>query len=85
MSTTNIKFVPEPSVGHEIGIMFGFIGAMILSMALYGVAWNIGNKRSAQKEIERIEALRASGWLKEKEERNGGNEFVEKSEPTTIG
>ena len=58
---------------------------MILSMILYGVAWQIGNKRSARKEAERVEALRASGWLKEKEERNAAEERVEKAEPTTIG
>ena len=58
---------------------------MILSMVLYGVAWQIGNKRSARKEAERVEALRASGWLKEKEERNAAEERVEKAEPTTIG
>ena len=58
---------------------------MILSMILYGVAWQIGNKRSARKEAERVEALRASGWLKEKEERSAAEERVEKAEPTTIG
>lgn len=35
-------------------------------MILYGLAWQVGNKRSARKEVERIEALRVSGWLKEK-------------------
>lgn len=35
-------------------------------MLLYGLAWQQGNKRSAIKEQERIAALRASGWLKEK-------------------
>jgi len=39
---------------------------MLISMALYTVAWQVGNKRSARKEAERIEALRASGWLNEK-------------------
>lgn len=39
---------------------------MIVSMGLYGIAWSMGNKRSARKEAERIENLKASGWLKEK-------------------
>lgn len=96
-------------LGHEMGIMFGFIGKssafpsplppslllppplsrahiltlivlMLISMALYGVAWQIGNKRSTRIEIERVEALRASGWLDEK--RMGGEEVekVEKEE-----
>lgn len=39
---------------------------MAISMALYGIAWQINNKRNTRKEVERVEALRASGWLKEK-------------------
>jgi len=58
--------VPPPSLGHEFGIMFGFLAIMAISMALYGIAWQVGNKRSTRKEQERIEALKASGWLKEK-------------------
>lgn len=59
---------------------------MILSMALYGIAWNMGNKRSARKEAERIEALRASGWLDEKRGRGGDVVMDErKREPVTIG
>lgn len=34
-----IPFHPAPSVGHELGIMFGFIGFFILSMAVYYVWW----------------------------------------------
>ncbi|GAB7345670.1 hypothetical protein MBLNU457_3954t1 [Dothideomycetes sp. NU457] len=68
MSAPNVAYVPPPSVGHELGVMFGFIGAMLVSMGLYAIAWQLGNKRSARKEAERIEALKASGWLKEKME-----------------
>jgi len=32
-------------------------------MIAYGFIWQIGNKRSRNKEAERIEALRASGLL----------------------
>ena len=41
---------------------------MALTMASYVFAWRIGNKRGQRKEAERIEALRASGWLKEKQD-----------------
>lgn len=41
-------------------------GAMLLSMITYAFVWQAGNKRSARKEEERISALKASGWLKEK-------------------
>ena len=47
---------------------------MAISMALYGLAWQMGNKRSSRKERERIEALRASGWLKEKIPEGGEEE-----------
>jgi len=59
-------YIPPPSVGHEIGVIFGFIAFMLLCMIAYGFIWQIGNKRSQRKEAERIEALRASGLLREK-------------------
>jgi hypothetical protein len=31
---STITYVPAPSVGHEIGIMFGFIGLMIVCTSL---------------------------------------------------
>jgi hypothetical protein len=57
-------YIPPPSTGHELGIMFGFIGLMIISMVTYGIVWQIGNKRSLKKEQERIEQLKAAGLLK---------------------
>ena len=36
---------------------------MALSMGAYVVAWQAGNKRGQRKEQERIEQLRASGYL----------------------
>lgn len=41
---------------------------MALSMGAYVLAWQYGNKRGQRKEAERIEALKASGWLKEKQD-----------------
>ena len=41
---------------------------MALSMAAYVVVWRLGNKRGQRKEAERIEMLRASGYLNEKSE-----------------
>lgn len=41
---------------------------MALGMGLYVVAWQYGNKRGVRKEQERVEALRASGFLKEKQD-----------------
>ncbi|KAK8172089.1 hypothetical protein BKA80DRAFT_306702 [Phyllosticta citrichinensis] len=58
-------YVPAPSTRHELGILFGFLGLMIVCMSVYGLAWNFGNRRSLQKEADRIAALRASGHLNE--------------------
>ncbi|KAI9709452.1 MAG: hypothetical protein M1820_003212 [Bogoriella megaspora] len=66
------KYVPAPSIGHELGIMFGFIAAMLLSMFLYTIIWQMGNKRSVRKEAERVEALRKAGYMDVKRnDRNG--------------
>jgi high-affinity Fe2+/Pb2+ permease len=31
--------MPIPSLGHELGIMFGFIGLMVVSMVVYTGFW----------------------------------------------
>ncbi len=50
---------------------------MALSMSLYVGVWKAGNKRGARKERERIEALRASGFLPEKQNgEEGGEEYT---------
>ena len=53
---------------------------MIVSMGIYIVGWQYANKKGQKKEAERIEALRATGWLKEKqdevdEKREDGSEI----------
>ncbi|KAF2190040.1 hypothetical protein K469DRAFT_699615 [Zopfia rhizophila CBS 207.26] len=58
-------YIGPPSTGHEIGIMFGFLAFMVICMLLYGVIWQVGNKRSQKKEADRIQQLRASGLLKD--------------------
>ncbi|OJD29755.1 uncharacterized protein BKCO1_7300020 [Diplodia corticola] len=60
-----VCYVPMPSLGHELGIIFGFLALMLICMCAYGFAWQIGNRRSLRKEEERIAALRASGHLKD--------------------
>ncbi|KAI9848929.1 MAG: hypothetical protein M1830_001041 [Pleopsidium flavum] len=59
-------YVPPPSIGHEIGVMFGFIGLMISAMGLYLVLWQLGQKRSARKEAERRQELSSRGFGGEK-------------------
>ena len=57
---------------------------MALSMGLYVVVWKAGNKRGARKEQERVEALRASGFLKEKQEGEDEREEYTVNEITTM-
>lgn len=44
------------------------VGAMALTLAIYVVGWQYGNRVGVRRERERIENLRASGWLKEKQD-----------------
>ncbi|ORY03237.1 hypothetical protein BCR34DRAFT_617850 [Clohesyomyces aquaticus] len=65
MAEAKKEYVAPPSVGHEIGVMFGFLGFMLLAMLIYGFVWQAGNKRSQKKEADRVAKLRASGLLRE--------------------
>lgn len=38
MSTDSV-YDPIPSLGHELGIIFGFAGLMLVSMVVYTVFW----------------------------------------------
>lgn len=51
---------------------------MALSLGLYLVGWQHGNIRGQRKEAERIEALRASGFLRQREEETRGEREGEK-------
>ena len=47
--------------------MSGILGAMLVSMLLYTLVWQVGNRRSAQREAARVEDMRRSGYLEGKE------------------
>ncbi|KAI9755093.1 MAG: hypothetical protein M4579_004432 [Chaenotheca gracillima] len=49
------------STGHEIGVLFGFVAAIIVCGLAYWVVWVMANKRSARKEIDRRAALTEQG------------------------
>lgn len=51
---------------------------MALSLGLYLVGWQHGNIRGQRKEAERIEALRASGFLRQRELETRGEQDGEK-------
>lgn len=51
---------------------------MALSLGLYLVGWQHGNIRGQRKEAERIEPLRSSGFLRQREEETRGEREGEK-------
>ncbi|KAF2457418.1 hypothetical protein BDY21DRAFT_343785 [Lineolata rhizophorae] len=59
------QYVPYPSLGHEFGILFGFVGAFIVFTVLFYLWWLTFLKREESKERTRVEDLRSRGLLKE--------------------
>ena len=39
INPNEVKYTPPSSLGREIGIMFAFIGAFIVTIVLYAFAW----------------------------------------------
>lgn len=37
--SSEIPYHPAPSLGHELGIMFGFMAIFVVSMGVYLVLW----------------------------------------------
>lgn len=35
----DIQYTPPSSIGREIGVTFAFIGAFLVTVILYGLAW----------------------------------------------
>lgn len=48
---------------------------MALSLLIYVLVWQHGNRTDRKREIQRLEALRAQGWLREKYD-DAGSETV---------
>ncbi|KAK2761488.1 hypothetical protein FQN53_007688 [Emmonsiellopsis sp. PD_33] len=65
-----IPYTPITSMGRELGIMFGFIGLSVLTMAGYWYFWQAAQRRNAAKEAARIEELNERARLREAEKRN---------------
>jgi len=88
----DIVYIPPPSIGHELGVMFGFIGAsprlfpsisglaqadksylglMLISFALYALAYHITNKKYQRREEDRLRALKAQGVIPDEKKKDG--------------
>ncbi|GIJ89282.1 hypothetical protein Asppvi_008219 [Aspergillus pseudoviridinutans] len=59
MSTPNNMppYTPMPSLGHELGVMFGFIVACLLIMAVYIYFWRAADRRDKQRDKDRQREL----------------------------
>ncbi|KAF2453245.1 hypothetical protein BDY21DRAFT_375040 [Lineolata rhizophorae] len=57
-SPDNSGYVPIPSVGHELGVMFGFVGVFVVATIIYGFVWTAVNKRGLCREEERVAGMR---------------------------
>lgn len=55
---------------------------MVVSMLLYMLVWQMGNRRSTQQEKERVEAMRRSGYLDAR--RAGSYDMKAKDEGTEL-
>lgn len=64
-STVDIPYHAGPGVGHEIGVMLGFMGAMVLGVTLYVIWFQIKNKKLQRKDEERLRMLRSQGLIAE--------------------
>ncbi len=53
-------YVPIPSLGHELGIMFGGFGLMLVCMILYYVLWQRYQAKIALVEEDRRRELGAT-------------------------
>ncbi|RDL35996.1 uncharacterized protein BP5553_06608 [Venustampulla echinocandica] len=49
-------------LNHEFGVLFGFVGAMIVSLGVFATAMYFKNKRDANRERERKIALHEKGF-----------------------
>ncbi|KAI9678542.1 MAG: hypothetical protein M1817_005599 [Caeruleum heppii] len=49
------------STAHELGVLFGFVAAMIVSMAAYAIGWQLVQKRIEKQDAMRRQALSEKG------------------------
>lgn len=64
--SSEVPYHPPPSIGHEIGVIFGGIGSMIVGALLFYLWWRVKLAREIQQERERVEDLRSRGLLDQK-------------------
>ncbi|KAI9930386.1 hypothetical protein ASPWEDRAFT_39245 [Aspergillus wentii DTO 134E9] len=67
-------YTPMSSLGHELGVMFGFMAACFVIMAVYTFIWRAAQRRNAEKDLARRKNLQAKGVMRHRD----GNRVHEK-------
>ncbi|KAI9846880.1 MAG: hypothetical protein M1837_003492 [Sclerophora amabilis] len=62
MSESGHVMVPPPSIGHEIGVLFGFVGLNLVGVACFWAWWVWKNKIEDRHETARKEELSSRGF-----------------------
>lgn len=50
-------------LGHELGVLFGFVGALVISLTVFATWMHLKNKRSARREKQRQIELKEKGYV----------------------
>ncbi|KAF2195087.1 hypothetical protein K469DRAFT_648665 [Zopfia rhizophila CBS 207.26] len=58
-------YMAPPSVGHEIGVMFGGIATMLLGAIVFYIWWRLKLARDIKLEEDRIRGLKRKGLFDE--------------------
>ncbi|KAJ5811591.1 hypothetical protein N7474_007892 [Penicillium riverlandense] len=59
--TISTPYTPMPSLGHELGIMFGFMGACAFTMVAYTLFWRAAQRRAKDEDLARRKAFHTRG------------------------
>ncbi|KAF2269125.1 hypothetical protein CC78DRAFT_303799 [Lojkania enalia] len=62
---SDVPYHPPPSVGHEIGVMFGGFGAMLVGAILFYLWWRVKLAKDIKTEEERVNGLKTRGLFSE--------------------
>ncbi|CAL5873312.1 uncharacterized protein PFLUO_LOCUS7583 [Penicillium psychrofluorescens] len=54
-------YTPMSSLGHELGIMFGFIGACAFTLVAYTLFWRGAQRRAKEEDLDRRKAFHTRG------------------------
>ncbi|KAI9760822.1 MAG: hypothetical protein M4579_001452 [Chaenotheca gracillima] len=60
VSHENLPYIKPSSIGHELAILFGFLGANVVGHLLFWLWWTSRNRKEASIERRRLDELLAA-------------------------